>query len=228
MGPATGGVSDNNIRLGNSDASGNWAGTQNVNMLLGGSLGVGIGTQTTAPYTALQVGSDTNINPGTNPKFVAVDEYTSANGFASFRGGWASSGYWGIGPATGSSDNILRIGLAASKTDNRWDATQSSNLLIGGSVGIGNGASNTAPSQALDVTGSGKFSTSVLTPLLDTASATTLNIGTNNATSISLNAKTVGSGNTAGIDTSDNLLPNAGFDSWASFNSSLRLAKRRH
>lgn len=52
------------------------------------------------------------------------------------------------------------------------------------------GVNNTSPSYAIDVTGSVSASTSLLAPLLDTATATALNIGTTNATGINLNQNT--------------------------------------
>jgi hypothetical protein len=51
-----------------------------------------------------------------------------------------------------------------------------------GNVGI----QNLSPQYSLDVTGSGNFSTSALTPLLDTASAGTLSIGTSTATAVNI------------------------------------------
>jgi parallel beta-helix repeat protein len=75
------------------------------------------------------------------------------------------------------------------------DATGGSNLLVADTlnnrIAIGQASAN----YTLDVAGTINGSTSVLTPLLDTASGVVLNIGTNNATGINLNKNvTIASG----------------------------------
>lgn len=67
--------------------------------------------------------------------------------------------------------------------------TLTDRLHITGSGNIG--VDNANPQYTLDVAGTGNFSTSVLSPLFDTASATALNIGTTNATQINLNQNVV-------------------------------------
>ncbi|GAC1601345.1 MAG: hypothetical protein NVS3B29_02930 [Candidatus Saccharimonadales bacterium] len=78
-------------------------------------------------------------------------------------------------------------------------------------VGIG----NNAPGYKLDVTGTANASTSVLTPLLDTASAVALSIGTTNATAINL-GKTASNIATT-INGTAVIKPTTGNDSTAAF-----------
>jgi parallel beta-helix repeat protein len=72
------------------------------------------------------------------------------------------------------------------------------------SSGSGNYIQNTMSLQAASnfwISGTGRANTSILTPTLDTATATALNIGTTNATSINLNENTVtGSGYNLGLN----------------------------
>ncbi len=102
---------------------------------------VGIGT--TAPNTLLQVGP---TGPASIGYSTFAGSYLSTSGQAQYVGNWASTGYWGIGPATNAIDHTIRIGRidTASAT---WSATQVTNLLIGGNVGIG----QTTPINALDI-----------------------------------------------------------------------------
>ncbi len=102
---------------------------------------VGIGT--TAPNTLLQVGPTGSSSIGYS---TFAGSYLSTAGQAQYIGNWASTGYWGIGPATNANDSTLRIGRidTASAT---WSATQVTNLLIGGNLGIG----QTSPINALDI-----------------------------------------------------------------------------
>lgn len=95
---------------------------------------------------------------------------TPANGGSTNVTWMVNSGDWAdvaapLNQAPNTSPNILqdRLHIAAS-----------------GNVGI----SNSNPQYALDVTGAGRFTTSVLTQLLDTASAGALGVGGSNATSI--------------------------------------------
>ncbi len=65
-------------------------------------------------------------------------------------------------------------------------------ITAGGNIGV----NTSSPQYTLDVTGTGNFTTSVLTPLLDTATGTALNIGTANATSVTIGNATAAGGNT--------------------------------
>ncbi len=98
---------------------------------------VGIGS--TAPNALLQVGPTgsqaTNYN-------VYVGSYNSSAGQGSYVGNWASSVYWGLGPATAASDNTLRLGNAADRIGT-WSGTQNLNLVMGGNLSVGSGTAAT-------------------------------------------------------------------------------------
>ncbi|AZZ36612.1 hypothetical protein CIK05_07355 [Bdellovibrio sp. qaytius] len=121
-----------------------------------GNLGIG----TTNPYALLSVGP----NSSTSSAYLAyVGSYLSTGGQAQWAGNWASSGYWGIGPATNAADSSVRIGnMAASGA---WAGTQNVNLLVGGRIGVGG---SLATSYTLEVSGS-----------VYIASGSALRIGTN-------------------------------------------------
>ncbi|HXH26953.1 MAG TPA: hypothetical protein VNG90_03580 [Candidatus Acidoferrum sp.] len=93
----------------------------------------------------------------------------------------------GMGWSDGAS-NYATVGVALNPpAGTTGDSLQDRlHVTAAGNVGI----NNSAPAFTLDVTGTGNFSTKILSPLLDTASAAVLNLGTTNATSISLNQNT--------------------------------------
>lgn len=123
-------------------------------------------------------GSNT-VRWNTDPNFsgmpVGSSDLAGAAGSTTMQWSDASS-HWAtvvaaLSPPAGTSSNTLqdRLHIAAS-----------------GNVGI-----NTAtPQYTLDVTGTGQFSTSVLTPTVDTSSAAALNIGMTNANAINLGKTT--------------------------------------
>lgn len=76
-----------------------------------------------------------------------VTGYSTSTGYSEYVGNWASSGWWGIGPQSGSANNTVEIGNVSG--GGAWSSTQNLNLVVGGDVGIG----TTAPAYALDVSG---------------------------------------------------------------------------
>jgi parallel beta-helix repeat protein len=116
----------------------------------------------------------------------------STAGLVNAVGGYATNGVSGS-TISCSSGNFLQ------------DATISGGIVTGGSCAAGGGGGSsvtlqgsspgTADTGNINITGVGIFGTSVLTGLLDTASAGALNIGTTNATAINLNENvTIASG----------------------------------
>ena len=115
--------------------------TRAERMRISSTGNVGIGS--TSPNALLQIGPD-----GSTPSAYLTysGSYLSSAGQAQYAGNWASAGYWGIGPATNGGDNTLRLGRIDSAAGT-WSATQVTNLLIGGNLGIG----QTSPTNALDI-----------------------------------------------------------------------------
>lgn len=91
----------------------------------------------------------------------AVYSYTNGDARAQFVGNWPSAYYWGIGYNT--SSNTVQIGIVSSINAGTWNGVQNCNLMVGGAV------------QA---------------PTHDTATAIALNLGTVNATSVSIGKTT--------------------------------------
>ena len=58
--------------------------------------------------------------------------YSTSSGYANYVGNWQSSGTWGIGPSTGTTNNTVRIGNVSS--NGVWAGTQNLNLVIGGNI----------------------------------------------------------------------------------------------
>lgn len=73
------------------------------------------------------------IGSGSGQQYNILVESYYTSGFAQYCGNWASSGRWGIGPATASSDNTIRIGNISDSVGT-WAGTQNINLIVGGEV----------------------------------------------------------------------------------------------
>ena len=107
-----------------------------------GNVGIATGGP---PSAVFQVG----VSNGTaTPATIVNAGFSNTSGVASYVGNWSSSGFWGVGPNTNSSDNTLRIGNVSS-FQGAWSGTQNLNLVIGGKLGIG----TSGPGYKLDLQG---------------------------------------------------------------------------
>lgn len=95
-----------------------------------GNTGIGVAN----PVALLQVGAAAS---SATPGFVfAANASSNVNGNASFVGNWQSSNLWGIGPGTNvNGDNTVRLGQTSSNSSNVWNPTQSTRLILNGSLG---------------------------------------------------------------------------------------------
>ena len=84
------------------------------NFMVGTTLTYGTGGSLTGAF-----GGTTG---SVNPKAVCWGQYSTNSGWPQYVGNWASSGTWGIGPHSGSSDSIVRIGFvnSAASTGVSW------------------------------------------------------------------------------------------------------------
>jgi hypothetical protein len=98
-----------------------------------------------------------------------ANQYSGSSGYANYLGNWASNGYWGMGPLSGSGDSTIQIGN--SDASGNWSGTQNLNLVIGGNIGIG----TTSPTSPLTI----KTSSATGTGLYVDASSATTGIGVN-------------------------------------------------
>ncbi len=139
----------NKLDVNGAVAVGTYAGVNTAtsgNIIVSGSIGIA----TTSPAATLQVGPSVGSATQYN---VLVDSDTTSIGYAQYVGNWVSTGRWGIGPATGSADNNVRIGNVSNQTGT-WSGTQNVNLLLGGNLALG----TTSAAYQLDMRGYGNAS----------------------------------------------------------------------
>ena len=91
---------------------------------------VGIGN--TSPNALLQVGP--SGSQGSNYNIYAAS-YKNNAGQGQYVGNWASSDYWGIGPASQNNDGTVRIGVTSDRTGT-WSSSQNFNLLVAGNLTV--------------------------------------------------------------------------------------------
>lgn len=128
--------------------------TTTERMRIDGATGrIGIGAS--SPNHTLQVGSN---GSSATKQGIYVGTYLSSAGSAQYNGNWASSGYWGIGPATNASDSTILLGNTTDQ-QGTWNGTQTLNLAVGGKVGVG----TISPGAPLDVRGSRSWESSIIT-----------------------------------------------------------------
>ena len=139
----------------------------------GGNVGIG----TSSPARALDIVGTGNgaairvqdTNSATNDPYIVFKESTGAD--IGYVDAPKNSGQFRV---TASNSNKLALGTSGFVSAITVDTT--------GNVGIG----NSAPSYMLDVTGSGRFTSTVFTTQVDTTTVTGLNIGTSNASALAL------------------------------------------
>ncbi len=147
----------------------------------------------------LTVGS--NIDGTTNPAYLYLNDVSSqSTGNALVVGQWDSSGTWGIGPNSNTTDSTLRIGVTVAGTSG-WSTGQNVNLLVAGTEEVeptsGNDSTtaflvqNSGGANLLQVDTSGANVNVGATGT--TALASTINVGTSTGA-----AQTVTAGSTDG------------------------------
>ncbi len=116
--------------------------------------------------------------------------YAYANPYGPFPGTASTSG----------SNGSVAMAIYGTYTEAGTSTVPALTVAASGNIGIGNGT----PIYALDVAGSGNFSTSILSPQVDNAG--TLGIGTGNATNITVGSTTSTSTLTLGQSTNSNTI----------------------
>ena len=126
----------------NTIKTGSTSNSETMRIDVNGRVGIGA----SSVNNLLQVGP----NGSQSSKYgVYVGSYYNSAGQAQYVGNWTNSGYWGIGPATSSSDNTIRIGNTSDQLGT-WSGTQNLNVVVGGNLGLG----TTSPSAPFDMQGS--------------------------------------------------------------------------